>query len=316
MSGVDRVHLYGEFGPTVTEHLRDRLAPREVVALADADDFEAHVGEIEALMCFRPPGGHWAEAGRLRLVQNGGAGVDSLLPAPDLADDVVVCNAVGIHEPQMPEWILAMLLALSKQLPRLVRQADRHEWRWAMHRPLHGATLVVHGLGHIGRGVADRAAALGMRVLGTQRTPKEVPGVERVVTPDRLAEVLDGADALVVVAPLTEETRGSVGATELAAMAEGAYLVDASRGGVTDVDALVEALGSGRLAGAVMDVFDTEPLPDDSPLWDVPHLLVTPHVAGLSPDYLERLGEVFADNVERLERGEPLRNVVDRDRGY
>ena len=132
---------------------------------------------------------------------------------------------------------------------------------------------------------------------------------------DRL-DVIAGADVLVVIAPLTDETRGLIGSQELAALRPGALVVDVSRGGVTDVDALVEALGSGQVAAAAVDVFDPEPLPGDSGLWDVPNLLITPHVAGLSRGYVARWAATLADNLDALERGTPLTNVVDRSLGY
>jgi phosphoglycerate dehydrogenase-like enzyme len=155
-----------------------------------------------------------------------------------------------------------------------------------------------------------------MRVIGTQRTPKPSPHADLVLPPQETDRVLSESNALVVLLPLTPETRGTLGARELALLPRGALLVDLARGGILDESALVGALRSGRLAGAALDVFAEEPLPASSPLWDVPNLIITPHIAGLSPDYMERLTEILLDNLARTEQDLPLRNAIDRERGY
>jgi phosphoglycerate dehydrogenase-like enzyme len=155
-----------------------------------------------------------------------------------------------------------------------------------------------------------------MRVIGTRRHPEPVAGVAEVLPPSKTRRVLAESDVVIVVLPLTPETEGLLDAEAIAAMKPGAHLVNIARGGIVDEVALAEALREGRLGGAALDVFEQEPLPPTSPLWDTPNLLVTPHVAGLSHDYLARLGEIFFENIRRLERGEPIVNPVDRDRGY
>lgn len=318
MSGpsVTRIHTFPDFGPLAGDSLERSLGVREIVALSDEDAFVAALPDMEVLFTFRPPAGHWALGERLRLVQLSGAGVDGVLPAPDLSDDVALCNALGIHLPEMSEFVLGMVMALHLQVPRLLIQQRSHEWSWVLHPALAGRRAVVVGLGHIGEAIAHQLAANGLRVDGVRRSGDPVEGIDRVLPTSRLAEVLEGADVLVVVAPLTDETRGLIGADELALLAPGALLVDVSRGGITSADAVVEALGTGRLGGAALDVFETEPLPADSALWDVPGLIVTPHIAAIGPDYLDRLVGVLAENVRRLEEGDDLLHVVDRARGY
>jgi len=153
-------------------------------------------------------------------------------------------------------------------------------------------------------------------VIGTQRSPKKHPAVERIEPPERTDAVLAESDVVVLLLPLTDETRGSISRERLARMKPGAFLVNLARGGIVDEDALVEALRGGRLAGAAFDVFATEPLPAESALWDAPNLWITPHMAGGFPEILDETTRLFAENVARLERGEPIRNAIDRERGY
>jgi phosphoglycerate dehydrogenase-like enzyme len=155
-----------------------------------------------------------------------------------------------------------------------------------------------------------------MRVLGTQRRPKPSPHADLVLGPEDTERVLAESDYLVVILPLTPATRGSLDAARLSRMKSDAVLVNMARGGIVDEEALGAMLREERLRGAVLDVFAEEPLPEASPLWDVPNLIVTPHVAGFSRDYLPRVFEIFAENVCHLEAGQPLRNEIDRTRGY
>lgn len=317
---IARIHIFHgisrELSEALARPLRARLPDREVVIWTHEDELRAGIAEIEALLAFRPPRGVWAGATRLRLFQMMGAGVDALLPAPDLPASVRIANARGIHGPHMSEFALAMLLALAKRVPRALEQSRGRLWKQYGVDTIAGRTLAILGLGSIGAAVAETASRLGMRVIGTQREPKATPHVAEIVRPERTEQVLRAADFVVVLVPLTPETRGSLGARELAWLRPSAYLINLARGGIVDEDALAEALRAGRLAGAAVDVFAEEPLPASSPLWDAPNTILTPHVAGLGPGYMERLSEIFTENLGRIENGQPLRNEVDRARGY
>lgn len=317
---IPRIHVYHgtsrELGEALAARLRPAFPDREIVLWSREEELRAGLPEVEALLAFRPPRGVWAGAQRLRLLQSMGAGVDGLLPAPDLPPQVRIANARGIHGPQMAEFALAMLLALAKRIPQALEQQRAHVWKPYGMTLLAGRTLGILGFGSIGAAVAERARALGMRVLGTQRTPKPSPHADLVLPPAETDRVLRESSCLVVLLPLTHETRGAVGARELALLPAGALLVDLARGGIVDESALVDALRAGRLAGAALDVFAEEPLPPSSPLWDAPNLIATPHIAGLAPDYMERLTEILLDNLARVEQDLPLRNAVDRERGY
>jgi phosphoglycerate dehydrogenase-like enzyme len=227
----------------------------------------------------------------------------------------------------MAEYVMAMVLGFAHRLPVAARMRSRRHWpedgeRWELYRPLHvpGSRMAIVGYGRVGAGIAEAAAAFGIEVVGVSRTGarsygREVPGV-RVVGVRALDEALAGAHWLVVCAPGTPKTMGLIGAEQLAALAPGAHVIDVARGGVVDEAALQEALGAGRLAGAALDVFAEEPLPGDSPWWDHPAVLPTPHIAGLAPDYEERVLALFKENVARYLEGRPLINVVDRQLGY
>lgn len=310
------LHVVGLPPEAFADPMARELPGRALRGFADDADFAARIGEVEVLLALRPPRGHWARAQRLRLVQISGAGVDALLPAPDLDPDVRIANGRGISGGVMAEHALAWMLHFARRVPRNLSQQSRHEWRLYAPATLEGATLGILGMGAIGEALAERARAFGMRVLGTQRTPRESEHAHEVVGPEETERVLAEADYVVVVLPLTPETRGSIDAAALEKLQPTAVLVNMARGGIVDEDALAAMLREGRLRGASVDVFEEEPLPESSPLWDVPDLVVTPHVAGFSKDYLSRAFEIFAENVLHLEAGEPLRNEIDRNRGY
>ena len=174
----------------------------------------------------------------------------------------------------------------------------------------------VVGLGTIGREIARLANSIGMRVIGTRNNPEPVPHVEKVYGADELRSVLSEADFVVLIAALTPETRGMIGKAELAAMKQDAYLINVARGAIVVEADLIEALQNGTIAGAALDVFETEPLPPESPLWKMENVIITPHIAGARPDYLHAVSEIFSKNLTRYISGEPLFNVVDRDKCY
>ncbi|HEY8415772.1 MAG TPA: D-2-hydroxyacid dehydrogenase [Thermaerobacter sp.] len=257
-------------------------------------------------------------ATRLRWIQAAYAGVDRLLEAaPDLRrHPALLTNARGMHAATIADHVFMFMLAWARRLPAYLEQQRRHQWKRQPTRELAGETLAVVGLGAIGREVARRALAFGMRVMGVRRRPEPVPGVDPVVTPDRLREVLARAHWVVISAALTPETRHLIGASELAAMRRDAFLINVSRGAVVDEQALITALRDGTIAGAGLDVFADEPLPPGHPFWEMENVLITPHTAGNMRDYVGRAVDLFVENLTRFRRGEPLLNVVDKELGY
>ncbi len=313
---IQTVHAYFPWEQPLRERFRGRLPDRELVIWTQEEEFAAGLPEAEVLFVMRPPRGHWDQARRLRFIQTIGAGVDAVLPAADLPGRVLIANARGLHADHMSEFTIALLLAMTQQLTRVLEQQREHRWRPFVRQTLEGRTLGILGLGAIGEAVARKARALGMRVIGTRRSGAPTPHADRIYPPSGTDEVLEESDAIVVLLPLTPETQGLLDRQRLSRMREGALLVNLARGGIVEEDALAESLKQGHLGGAALDVFDAEPLPPGNPLWDTPNLLITPHMAGLVGDYLDRALEIFFENLDRLERGAPLRNEVDRDRGY
>ena len=257
----------------------------------------------------------------LRWVQATAAGAGEQLRAaaltPEELERVTVTTASGVHAGPLAEFCMLGLLYFTRGVPRL--QADQRERRWDQHpvAELNGETLVILGLGAIGTEVARIAKALGMRTIGVNRTGRsDSSDVDAVHRSDRLLDLLPGADAVVATLPLTDETRGMLGAQALDRMKPGAVLINVGRGAVIDEQALIQALREGKLGGAALDVFATEPLPPESPLWDLPNVLLTPHTAALSIRENERIVQLFIKNLWRYIRGEPLLNRVDPQRLY
>jgi phosphoglycerate dehydrogenase-like enzyme len=307
-----------------------RVHPSVLEAVASAEAYFGY-GIHETLL----------EAGRpLRWVHSGAAGVGRSLTAKMLASPVVFTNSAGVHAAPIAETVLAMLLYFGRGLDFAVEGQRRGEW-WqapfydedAPLRELSTSTVGIVGYGGIGREVARRVASLGARVIGLARRPRaEAESLEPVHGGGSLADgirivhgrvglgtLLDESDVVVVAAPETEETRGLLGAAELARMKPGATVVNVARGRIMDEEALVRALAEGRLRGAGLDVFATEPLPAESPLWKLPNVLLTPHVSGVTRGFWRRETDLILRNLGRFLGGAPIEeweNVVDKRAGY
>ena len=308
------IHVYTPHAERFATLIRARDPSREIVSWTDRSSFDAGLGSVRVLLAPYPPREGWAGARRLELVQLCGVGVDHFLPSPDLPEHVLVAGMRGAMAPDAAEHAMLMLLALERQLPMHLAQQRRREWKQRPVPRLAGARLLIVGLGSIGRELAQRARAFGLEIKGIRRSGAPVEGVE-VHGPDALHELLAWCDAVVIAAPRTPETRGLLDAEAIARLPKGAIVVNVSRGGIVDEAALLERLQD-RTLRAALDVFDDEPLPSESSLWDAPNTIITPHVAGYGLGYLERAVELLLANVERLEREEPLRGLVDRERGY
>jgi phosphoglycerate dehydrogenase-like enzyme len=257
----------------------------------------------------------------LRWVQLSSSGVGQLVARTGLGDSpVVVTNAAGVHATPLAEFVLFAVLYFAKRMPRVLADQRRRHWERFALGTLPGKTLGVVGLGRVGRAIARLARGVGLRVVAVRRTPEAgvsgAPDVDAVYPPAGLGTLLAESDYVALIAPLTPETAGLLGERELARMKPGAVLINVARGQLVDEAALIDALRSGRLGGAALDVFATEPLPADSPLWTMPNVLVTPHSMSTALEENEVLVELFCDNLRRYLAGQALRNVFDRERGY
>jgi phosphoglycerate dehydrogenase-like enzyme len=260
----------------------------------------------------------------LRWVQAPAVGVGHILSDELRESPILLTSARGIRAHAIAEHVLAMTLSLTRQIHTAVRRQRQHEWpsdgrlAEAGIRTLVGAQMGIVGIGSIGEEVARRAAAFGMRVSGIRKRVERgtPPGVHEVLPPSGLTALLAQSDVVVLTAPLTAETYHLIGRPTLNAVKRGALLVNIGRGQLLDDAAVIEALGDGRLGGAALDVFEREPLDRTSPYWDLPNVIITPHVSGAMEDYWTPLVGLFTENLRRFERGEPLLNLVDKHAGY
>jgi phosphoglycerate dehydrogenase-like enzyme len=259
-------------------------------------------------------------APNLRWIQLTSAGADRLLNSELLKSGIAITTASGIHAAPVGEYAVGMMVMLAKGWPALFRAQQRREWARIIPQELGGKTVAVIGMGNVGQEIARLAKALGMHVLGVRRSGASLESgdyvADEIVGPLELLAVLSRSDFVVICLPLTEETHHLIGELALRAMKPTAYLINVSRGAVVDEAALLRALTEGWIAGAGLDVFETEPLPEKSWLWQLNNVIITPHLAGETPIYNERAVDLFCDNLRRYLAGEPLRNVVDPSRGY
>lgn len=290
------------------------LTPAEALARAE----EAHGVESRYAT---PP--FLAKATNLAWVQAMSAGVEGLVANEALVanDRIVLTNHRGVHGPAIADHAMAMLLSLTRDLRYHSENQAKREWVRGGSQltpiALDGRTMLVVGIGGIGSEIAKRGKAFGMRVWATRRSEAPKPDyVDRVELSPRLLELLPEADVVAIAAPLTPETQDLFDREAFAAMKEGAYLVNIARGGIVDSEAMLEALRDGKLAGAALDVTDPEPLPAESPLWEMPNVVITPHIAGHAEVTAERRWTLLRENLRRFAAGEPLYNVVDKKAGY
>ena len=297
--------------PHVARHL-------DVLIDWDLDRFESSMRTAEVLVTWDLPTADLARvAPKLRLIHIIGAGVEHLCPMDWVPEGVTVVNNRGAHADKAGEYGLMAVLMLHNRVPAIIGNQRREHWESLYSTPVAGKTLLVIGVGSIGAAVARRCRALGVRVLGVSRHGRPVDAVDEMHSPDRLDDLLPGADFVLVAVPLTPETRNLLDARRQELMKPGAGVVNVGRAATVDYGALTANLLSGRLSGAVLDVFDPEPLPAGSPLWSAPNLVITPHVSADDGDsYVALTLELVFRNLERLLEGRPLVNVVRPELGY
>ena len=286
-----------------------------LTAPQNADPPDDVLARTEAMLAWRPPARLAARAPRLRWIQSLTGGCEQWLSAALPASVTLTC-ARGTHRVQMSEHILAGLFLCAKELPAIVLDQAAGTWKRHINPTLAGATLGILGLGAIGAEVARLAAVLGMRVIGTKREPTPVAGVEHVLPPSQTGRVLAESDYLLLLLPSTGDTRNIIDKTALASMKPSAFVLNFGRGDLVVDGDLVDAVRTRRIAGAVLDVFRTEPLPAGHAFWTTPGIVVLPHIGGLHPTRDALVAELWRDNLARFVAGRPMLQVVDRARGY
>lgn len=250
----------------------------------------------------------------LKWISVGGSGTDHLTPWDP--GRLTVTNSSGVAADMMAEYALGAMLHFSQGIPGFLAAKSRQEWIEGSMEPVEGRTVLILGLGGTGQSVARKLKALGLRTLGVRARPQQTQHVDEVFGPDALPRLWQRADFIVTCVPLLPGTKGLVDGAAFAAMKASAVLVDVSRGGVVEELPLLDALRSGRIRGAALDVFNTEPLPPESPLWELENVIITPHCSSVYEGWALKSVEMFARNLARYRAGKPLRNVVDPERGY
>ena len=328
-----RLILDAEIRPETVGRLRALSPDLEVVDRTHDPTYEPRTlvdPAVEVIVGSRPPT-DLAGVPSLRWLQTRSAGVNHLAADPPWRHGIVVTNAKGVYAVPIAEYVSGMVLRIHQPAARWAADQAAHAWPDGdppLISIVRGKTAVIAGYGSIGREVARQLAALGLRIIAVKTRPAaradtsfRVPGTgdpdgsipERIVGVEELTTTARAADVLVLTMPLTDATRGIIDAEVLAALPPSAWLINVSRGALVDEPALLESLRAGRLAGAVLDVFGQEPLPSDSPWWDAPNVIVTPHASGVTLRFLD---ELLVENVRRYLTGEPLLNQIDPERGY
>jgi D-2-hydroxyacid dehydrogenase (NADP+) len=260
---------------------------------------DPYIADTDVLLCFSPPMADHVvrDAKKLKWIQALGTGVDNIVDLPSLGPDVVVTNIRGIHGAPVSEATIAYMLSLARNLPRAVHAQDQSNWqRWPAGL-LAGKTVGIYGVGLIAEYLAPICKAFGMSTVGISSSPRPTAGFDRMTARSELARTAAELDFLVVLTPLTEETRASVGEAVFKAMKPSAYLINVARGGVVDEPALIKALDAGEIAGAALDVFSHEPLPAEDPLWAAKNVAIFGHLGGYSEGYEERAMPTIAENM-------------------
>lgn len=293
-------------------------APNSNVITCDFEQANQYIRDIDILvtwgsMDIRPL---YLDAPKLTWIHSLSAGIEGLIFSEIKNANTILTNSRGIHGIPVSEHVFAMMLAFTRGLDVFIRQQAKHQWKRTTVDEIHGKTIGIVGLGSIGREIAKKAKGMGMQVVASKQTMTTELFVDELYPPENLHELLSLSDFVVTALPLLEETKHLFTIKEFAAMKPSAYLINIARGGIIKQDDLVAALEQKLIKGACLDVFDEEPLPESSPLWDMENVIITPHVAALSPSYLDRAIKLFADNLSRFQQNKEMLNIIDKAKGY
>ncbi len=296
----------------------------EFIFIPDEETLKNELPALDILVCYRLSPEHFDSAtSRLKWIHFGAAGIEHSLFSRLLESPVLITNARGIHGDPVSEFVIGAMLYFAKRFHDCEQFKRNRQWeQWTIARQmvqLSGKTLGIIGYGAIGKALSRKAAALGMSVIALRRRTRKTRMINRSLTlfpRHRLNDLLSRSDFVAITSPLTDETRGMIGESELAMMKPSAVIINVSRGAVTDERALVRALDSGKIAGAALDVFEKEPLPEDHPFFSLKNVLLSPHISGNFPEYQERVVLQFAQLLNRYITGGKLFNLVDKRRKY
>jgi phosphoglycerate dehydrogenase-like enzyme len=289
-----------------------------------AEAFEGIAADAGAILNWSGPGSLLRQVFRkcpnLRWIHTRSAGVEGLLFPELVESSVTLTNGTGTFSPSLGEFVLAAILYFAKDLRRMIRNQAAGVWEPFDVMPISGQTLGIIGYGDIGHAVASRVRPMGMRILAIKRHVSALNSddqlVEQIYSPDRRIEMLSRCDYIVATAPLTSETRGMIAEPEFASLKPSSVVINVGRGPMIDEEALIRALSDGRIKGAALDVFNQEPLPKDHPFYKLENVLLSPHCADHTHDWLDKAMQLFIEQFERFRKGQTLMNVVDKKLGY
>lgn len=312
---MERVFVTGEVTEAQLAAIRAAAPGADVRYVATREELEERIAEAEVVAGnIRAPA--LARAARLKWVQSWAAGPDALMYPEMVASPVVCTSCKGNGAIPLAEHAIMLMLMLNRDMPGWMRDQAEHRWRHRPHGELNGLTCGIIGLGHSGQDLALKCKAFHMRTIGIRRVPQPTPQVDEVLPRERLHDLLGASDFVVMTAPRTPETVGMLGEAEFRAMKPTAHYICFSRGGIADDGALLRALTEGWIAGAGLDAHGQEPLPPESPFWDLPNALITPHNGATTAATRQRGVDIFVENLRRYQAGEPLLNVIDKQTGY
>jgi phosphoglycerate dehydrogenase-like enzyme len=289
---------------------------QDIHVLIEEDVLEV-IANVDILIAGKFDAEIFQKAIKLKWVHALAAGVDRLLFPEFINSHIMLTNSSGVHPIPISEHVLGMMLMFTRGFHQSMKSQFQKKWERPTPAELYGKTLGIIGFGSIGERIGHLGKCCGMRVIGLKNTiDYPSTNADELFPPDKLDILLEQSDFVVVSLPLTTQTIHYISLKELKKMKDTAYLINISRGKIIKEDDLIQALQTGIIQGAGLDVFEEEPLPSDSPLWDLKNVIITPHYAGSTPEYFNRAITIFCDNLERYLKGEPLLNMVDKKRGY
>jgi phosphoglycerate dehydrogenase-like enzyme len=306
--------ILDQFAGDLKGALKPKFPEVSIRAVAREEDLGDFVSETDVILTIRISDVWIRKASKLQWIQVRTAGVDPILNLPSLKKEVLVTSTRGIHGPQMSEMAILLMLALSRDFPRVLRNQDQRVWERWPGKLLYRKKVGILGVGAVGGEIARKCKAFGMTVFGIARRKRKMDAVDYSYGPEDLLRVLQEVDYFIIAVPRTPQTQNMIGTDALSSMKSTAFLINIGRGEIVDEEALVYALKTGKIAGAALDTFWTEPLPENHPLWELKKVIITPHVGGLCDRSTEQVLSIFEENLRRFLRGdrESMINLVQR----
>lgn len=294
--------------------LESKFLETSIFVAKEEEEIGDFIDKIEILLTGKISDEMIQKASRLRWIQAKTAGVDYLVNLPSLRKEILITSTRGIHGPQMSEMAILLMLALNRNFPQIIRNQDEGVWERWPGKLLYQKKGGILGVGVIGEAIAQKCKAFGMTVFGFDVVKRNIDVVDYFYGPEDLLKVIPELDYLIIVAPLTQQTKNMIGAEALLSMKNTAFLINLGRGEIVDEEALIQVLKERRIAGAALDVFWKEPLSKDHPLWGLKNVIITPHIGGVSDIYVDQVLPIFEENLTRFLRGEKetLVNLVER----